>query len=637
VPVFLGMALNEQQLLAANHPGGEAALLLAGAGSGKTATITERISLLIEKGVLARRILALTFTNKGAGAMRFRVMERTGLSEDEGPYLTTIHSLALRFIRRNPLGFGLQSKISILDDYDQAMLIKKIVERNEWDINPWKIRDSISYHRARGIGFIDAYTEEVHKRAQIEHNGYHALGSVEKQIWTLYEKDKHASSCLDFDDLIWWVNRRFEADPAWGAKVQALFEHVIMDEAQDTSLPCWQFVNHLLGPDNRNLYVVGDLSQSIMSFNGSCPQLIQDFSEGWRGSAPTLYRIACNHRSVPEIVTLANAIQSKMRGVPALQMTSFRGDQGERGKVIPFRAQFPREISTRIAAEILNSKRSYREFAILIRAATQIRDIEGELIRARVPYVVRGGKGLLATEEVRDVLAYLRFAMNPRDFSALSRSIGAPKRGVGDKTLEELHQKARAEFDGDLLQAAKQGLPKLAQFADTIAVLQGYTGDPNKAFDAALKLSGYVGHIRKKYAKEKDKIETKIDNLVRLRDMIAALAAGTEVTTEDLIFQLTMDRADKSDEQGAVTISTIHSAKGLEWPVVFVWSVTEGSLPHRFAQGSEAEIEEERRLFYVAVTRARDTLVPCIPAMYQNGLNVGLLEPSRFLTEIGFS
>jgi superfamily I DNA/RNA helicase len=631
------MRLNEEQTLAANHPEGEAALLLAGAGAGKTATITERISKLIELGIPARKVLALTFTNKAATEIRERVLKRTGLTEETGPYLTTIHSLALRFIRRNPEGFGLQPKISILDDYDQAMLLKKIIERNEWEVNPWKIRESISYHRARGIGFLVDYTPEVHKIAEEAHGGYHALGTVEKQIWKHYEGDKRGSSCVDFDDLIWLVNARFAADPAWGAKVQALFAHVIMDEAQDTSGPCWQFVNNLLGPDNRNLMVVGDLNQSIYAFSGATPQLIMEYAAEWRGRAPMLYRIVCNHRSVPEIVKLANLIQSKMTDTLPLQMTSFRGENGEHGKTRIFRDQFPRDISARIAAEISNSSRSYREFAILLRSATQLRDIENELIRARVPYVVRGGKGLLATEEVRDILAYLRFATNTKDFSALSRAIAAPKRGVGDVTLEALHKTALAEHDGDLLQAARKSLPKIAQFADTISVLQTFTADPNKALDAVFKMSGYLDHIKKKYTKNKELVEKKIENLTRLRDMVAALTSEAEVSTDDLVFQLTMDRADKSDEKGAVTISTIHSAKGLEWNVVFVFNVVEGQLPHRFASGSEAEIEEERRLFYVAVTRARDAVALCVPSMYQNGPNVGRSDPSRFLVELGIS
>lgn len=636
--VFLGMQvdLNEEQLRAANHPAGEAALLLAGAGSGKTATLTERISLLIEKGVPPRRILALTFTNRGAGEIRERVLKRTNLTEENAPTLTTIHSLALRLIRKNPTAFGLQEKFSILDDYDQAMLIKKVIERNEWDTNPWQVRDTIGYHRARGVGFSVDYTEEVHERAQREYGGYRAMGSQDVKLWRYYEQEKEGSSGVDFDDLIWLVNRRFTNEPDWGVKVQAMFEHVIMDECQDTSQPCWQLVNNLLGPGNRNLMAVGDLSQSIMCFNGSCPQLIIDFMNEWRGSAPTLYRIGCNHRSVPEIVSLANAIQRNMKGVPELQMTSFRGDRGEKGRTRIFRGQFPRDISVRIAQDIMNSRKSYRDYAVLIRSAMQLRDIEGELIRARVPYVVRGGKGLLGTEEVRDILAYLRFATNPKDFSAFARAAGAPKRGIGEKTLENLHRKAKAEFSGDLLQAAKaSGTGSLVQIASMFSFLRTMIADPAKAFDGVIKLSNYVDHIKKKYAKDKDKVDTKIENLRRLQDMIRGLVAETEATTEDLVFQLTMDRADKDDEKGAVTISTIHSAKGLEWNTVYVNNVVEGQLPHRFSQGSETELEEERRLLYVAVTRGRDETVLCIPGMLQNGQGVTQVEPSRFLVELG--
>lgn len=633
------MGLNEEQLKAATHPDGEAALLLAGAGSGKTTTLTHRISWLIEQGVPPRKILALTFTNKAAGEIRERVLKQTGLPEEQAPRLTTIHSLALSMIRRNPAGFGLGQKISPLSDYDQNDLLKRIVEREKLELNPYGLRDKISYHRARGIGFRVDYTAEVHRRALVMHAGYHAMETPELHVWELFEHEKRGNSAIDFDDMLHFVNRRALNDPEWLAKLQQVFAHVLMDECQDTSVVAWTFVNNLLGPENRNLYCVGDIAQSIYSFNGSSPKLIMDFAEQWRGAAPALYRLVRNHRSVPEVVNMANAIQQKMTtNTLPLLMESFRGLSGERGRTKLLRAETPYEIARKIAYEIDSSRRTLRDYAILVRSSSQVREIEGELIRARLPYVVRGGSTLLQTEEVRDILAYIRFATNPKDFSALSRSSAAPKRSIGPATLEKVRELANRNFDGDLLQACSASGTALASFANTIKAVQAKMADPLAALNTALSLTGYAAYIQKKYAKDKEKTEIKIENLQRLRLMIEGLMVDSELTAEDLIFQLTMDKTEReNDERGVVTISTIHSAKGLEWPVTFVFSVNESQLPHWRSIGSEEELDEERRLFYVAVTRARDVCVFCVPDKVQRGQYMSFVDPSRFLTELGIA
>jgi superfamily I DNA/RNA helicase len=633
------MELNDEQRLAATHPQGEAALLLAGAGSGKTATLTERIAWLIEQGVKPRQILALTFTNKAAREICERVMRRVNLAPEQAPRLTTIHSLALSFIRRNPLGFGLDEKVTPLADYDQIEMLKKILERmgeDAPDSNAWAIRDKIAFHRARGVGFAEEYTAEVHERAKIEHNGYHAMGASEIAVWQLYHDEKRLSNTVDFDDMIAFVNRRFRQDPEWSGKVQKLFAHVLMDESQDTNFPAWQFVNNLLAPDNRNLYAIGDLSQSIFGFIGAAPHLIKEFSENWRGSAPKLYRLARNHRSVPEIVKLANAIQGKMTATISLVMESYRGMQGESGATKLLKRLDPKDLAARVAQEIVNTGRNFQQYAILVRASSQIRDIEGELIRLRIPYVVRGGRSLLQTEEVRDVLSYIKLAANPKDFSALSRSASAPRRGIGDQALETIRKVARTEHQADLVKAAYAMGGKTATFASVIKNIQMVIHDPLRALDDCIAFSGYRDYIKKKYAREPEKVEAKLENLKRLRTMVEGLAADSDLSAEDLIFQLTMDRTEQKDERGLVTISTIHAAKGLEWPTVFIFNVVEGVLPHQFAR-SEVEVEEERRLWYVAVTRARDICYITVASMNQLGRNLVEVDPSRFLTELNIA
>ncbi len=632
------MALNIEQQAAANHPHGQPALLLAGAGSGKTTTLTERIAWLInDQGVPARKILAITFTNKAAAEIRERVLRRTGLSEEDGPRLSTIHSLALQMIRRNPKGFGLGDRVSPLSDYDQNDLLKRIVHREELeDINHFNLRDKIEYHRARGVGFRVDYTEEVHNRARIDHAGYHAMERPELRVWELFEQEKIQTNTIDFSDMIWAVIRRMQNDPEWLAKLQTMFEHIIVDECQDTNQPQFTFINGLLGPDNRNLFLIGDIAQSIYGFSGAQPQLIMDFAEDWRGEAPTLYRLVRNHRSVPEVVNFANAIQEKMTSnTLPLKMESFRGLAGEKGWTRILRAENPSEIARRIAHQIGESPRPLRDYAILVRSSMQIRDIEGELVRARIPYVVRGGSSLLQTEEVRDVLSYIRFATNTRDFSALSRCISAPKRGLGDAALESVRTLANQQFSGDLLLACAASGTKLASFANTIRTILDRAADPIATLNGAIGLTGYIEHLKKKYSKDKEKVEQKIENLARLRMMIEGLTAESDLTTEDLVFQLSLDKTEKDDERGVVTISTIHSAKGLEWNVVYVFSVTETQLPHWRSTGSDTELDEERRLFYVATTRARDNCMICLPNRVQRGQYLSAVEPSRFLTELG--
>ena len=598
----------------------------------------------MSQGVPPRRICAITFTNKAADELVTRLGIGQHTPRDLTPRVSTIHSLSLSAIRRNPEGFGLQAKVSPLDDYDQYQMMKKIVERVKSDENPKRVLEAIGFHRARGYGFSADYTAEVHRVAEQMHGGYHAMDQTQLGLWKLYEEEKTKNSVVDFDDMLHLVLRRADTDPLWRSKLERMYEHILMDEAQDTNPTQWKFVNLLLALDNPNLYVVGDMSQSIYGFNGAVPQILKDYSEDWRGFHPALYRIARNHRSVPEVVRLANAIQAKMTHTIPLKMESWRGINGEKGVTKMLKASLPSDIAASIAHEIYQGNQAkvnhiaYKENAILVRSAVQIRDIEGSLVRLRIPYIVRGGRGLLQTEEVRDVLSYLRLATNTKDYMAMVRAVSVPRRGVGDVALERIRDFAEKNCEGDLLKAMT-GNNKLALFKQTIEAIIAET-TPIKALDTCLKFSGYATYITEKYHKkgEGDKAATKEDNLERFKMLIVGLLEeNPEMTLDDLVFQLSIDRQNEDDETGKVVISTIHSAKGLEWKRVYVVNLYEGSLPHKFCLGNPEEIEEERRLFYVACTRARDTLVLCIPGMIQQGPNVYNVPPSRFLHEIGIT
>ena len=282
-------------------------------------------------------------------------------------------------------------------------------------------------------------------------------------------------------------------------------------------------------------------------------------------------------------------------------------------------------------------------------------------MRRRIPYVVRGGRGLLQTEEVRDLLAYLKLATNRKDFMAFVRCCSVPRCGVGEVALNKLRVEANLKCEGDLLEAAKENM-KLHNLIGIIDQVTVFKDEPVVALEKVLSLFNYRAYVAEKYKKDKDKAKIKLDNIERFILMVVALAEDTGMTLDDMIFKMTMDRP-KGDEgekllyehqlaageltqeqydvkleemkNGSVTISTIHSAKGLEWKRVYVTNINEGSLPHRYSMGSDEEIEEERRLFYVACTRARDTLVLCVPERMQVQANTQRLAPSRFLKEIG--
>ena len=510
---------------------------------------------------------------------------------------------------RTPTRFGLQTKVTPLDDYDQSQMMKRLIEHRaakegiEEAANAYAVLEKIGFHRARGVGFRSEYTDKVHERALREHAGYHALCDEFLALWEAFEEEKRRNSVVDFDDMLHLVVRRLRTDPAWKTQLQRQFDHVLMDEAQDTNPVQWEFVNGLLGPDNMNLYVVGDMSQSIYGFSGAVPDLLRQYSEQWRGAVPTMYRIARNHRSMTSIVHLANKIQKTMTRTIPLQMQPFREEDGSIKKVV---ACLPQDVANNIATEIQHDaqrKRDpilYRDNSILVRSAVQIRDIEGELVRRRIPYVVRGGRGLLATEEVRDMIAYLRLAANRKDFMAFVRCCSVPRCGVGDVALRKLRAEANAKHDGDLLLAAA-GNPKLQGLVGTIEQLGLFKDSPVAVLDKLLSLFDYRAYVSAKYKRDQDKKKTKLDNIERFALMVVSLSEEDGLTLEDLIFKLTLDKpkGDEAEkamlnqalangeitqeqharklvelEHGSVTISTIHCSPPDE-PVL----TTEGNKP----------------------------------------------------------
>ena len=520
--------------------------------------------------------------------------------------------------------------------------MKKIIELEKIeDLQPYGVLEHINFHRSRGIGFRVDYTPEVHKKAQEMYSGYHAMSHTFLKLWAEFEKHKTSNSVIDFGDMLHLVVRRIRTDKPWAEALSKTYHHVLMDEAQDTSIVQWEFVNGLLSPENKNLYCVGDVSQAIYSFSGASPELLVNYSKDWRGLQPSIYKLAKNHRSVPQVVNLANSIQSKMVDTIPLKMVSYRGEQGEVGVTKLIKGALPSDVAAIISQQIYRDNTSktlpYKGNAILVRSGSLIRDMENALVRLRIPYIIRGGKGLMQTEEVRDVLSYLRIATNPKDFMAFVRSAAVPKRGAGDVMLEKIRDTSIKQHDGNLIEAAwAVNSTKLGGYVGIIREIQSSSTNPVIALETVIRKARYKEYLTDKYKKEPERLQDKLENLERLAFIIGGMFEDSGLTTEDIVFQLSMnDQTREIAPEGKVVVSTIHAAKGLEWSRVYLFGAIEGQLPHKFSK-TALEIQEERRVFYVACTRARDTLVICINAMNQNFKGAPTpIEPSRFLAEVG--
>lgn len=637
--------LSEEQRRPVAHEMGRAALVIAGAGSGKTRVLTRRAAYcILGLGMAPRRIACITFTNKAAKEMLDRVSSLMGVPATDPtafPRISTIHSLSLSAIRKNPGGFGLSSKVTPLDSPDQRDLLKKLAEEMKLEkFNVYEFLDHVSYHRARGVGFAGDYTSEVHKQAQAAYAGAHALKHEDLSLWAAYEESKRKMSVVDFDDMLHLVVRRGREDDVWRAGLQRQFQTVLLDESQDSSPIQWQFIELLLPSDNQNLFAVGDPGQSIFGFNGASPEILTGMVDGWRGAVPALYKLEDNYRSLERVVTYANRIQSTMTDTVPLHMQFKRPSDPTPGKIILLQGVHGRDIAEAIAETIHHDNRlktgpfKYKDNAILVRSSSQVRDIETSLVRLRIPYVVRGGQGLFQTQEARDLFAYLKLLVNPSDAMAFERAAGVPSRGIGPVAIKKLQATANKSFQGDLVRAAAEsGHMKLQPFGQLVREL-GAMASPVAVFQKIISATRYRDYIQERNRKNTDVVETKLANLDKLKEAIQGLMeVDPSATLADVVFRVTMDQKAESEEEGVVVISTIHAGKGLEWPRVYVTNLYEGSLPHQWSR-TDREIEEERRLFYVAVTRARDVCALCIPATISYGPNTRNVSPSRFLVEL---
>ena len=622
--------LNGEQARAVTHGDGPL-LILAGAGSGKTKTLTHRIAYLIgELKVFPSRILAVTFTNKAAKEMRQRLAQLLDEEADNRqfmPWMGTFHSICVRILRMDGAHIGLDRRFLIYDTDDQISLMKQIMKARgltDKDIKPRAVLSVISNAK--------------NEMRSAEDFSMSARGPREQKIAELffaYEKALKEAAALDFDDLLTKTVELLQNSPEIRRKWQRQFEYILIDEYQDTNAVQYALIK-LLVNERRNLCVVGDDAQSIYSFRGADYTNILNFERDFPGT--TVVKLEQNYRSAGAILDLANSLIQHNIHRTDKNLWTANGD-GIDPKLWQLYSESEEAltIANEIQAQIANG-RQYGDVAVLYRTNAQSYAIERALRQSYIPYKIVGGLRFLDRAVVKDVLAYLRLLYQPSDRVSFLRIVNVPKRGIGTVSVAKFldwNDAARRDIVSGLLAVeeadnltarAKRPLLELGKILEELQ--QEIDGSPAELIEKIIKRTGYGDFINDGTPQAEERMEN-------IGVLLAEAKAYVDVPAflEEMAL---MSSADTAAEQ-QVTLMTLHAAKGLEFPVVFLAGLEEGILPHArvFDSGKADDIEEERRLCYVGVTRAREELfVSCASSRTQFG-QIGYNMPSRFLDEMG--
>lgn len=618
--------LNPAQRDAVTHSEGPL-LVIAGAGSGKTRVLTHRIAHLIEAcGVSPFEILAITFTNKAAGEMKHRVGRLVG-PVAEKMWVSTFHSACVRILRRDVKALGYPSSFSIYDQADAVRLAGYVIRDANLDAKKFPARSvhaTISAAKNDGVG-VDAYTDR-------------ATGPFEKriaQVYREYQLRLERAGAMDFDDLLAVTARLFRERPEVLAHYRHRFRHVLVDEYQDTNHVQNELVLQLAG-EHRNVCVVGDSDQSIYNFRGADIRNILEFEQAFPDA--TVVVLEQNYRSTQTILDAANAVIANNLSRKPKQLWT---DSGQGDRIVRYHAEDEVDESQWVGREISRlhdgGDTRWDEIAVFYRTNAQSRVIEDQLMRGAIPYKVVGGTRFYDRREVKDALAYVRAIINPADEVSLKRVLNVPKRGIGDTTIARFDQYARAHeltFMDTLRRAVDVGVGTRAVraiegFVELVEGLGTVVGDgPAPLLEAILERTGYIAELEAEGTVE---AEGRIENLAEL---IGVAADHEEVNAFLEQVSLVADTDELGDDDSQVTLMTLHAAKGLEFPVVFLLGLEEGVFPHLRAIGEPDQMEEERRLAYVGITRAQRRLY--LTSAWSRML-FGASQynpPSRFLEEI---
>jgi DNA helicase-2/ATP-dependent DNA helicase PcrA len=624
--------LNPEQRAAVVH--GEGPLMvLAGAGTGKTRVLTHRIAWLVDQGVHPREILAVTFTNKAAGEMRARLTELCG-PDAAWMWIGTFHATCARLLRQHAERVGLTREFTIFDDDDQ----KKIVSQLLKDAN---VSERITPRAV--LSRVDRAKNAGQDPAELPARDY--VDDVVRRLYPAYADRLRRENAVDFNDILLKALDLL-TDAELGPRLGARFAHVLVDEFQDTNRVQYRIVRHL-SASTRNLAVVGDDDQSIYSWRGAEPRNLLDFDHDFPDAR--VVKLERNYRSTSNILACANAVIAKNvdRHVKALWTERDGGEPVLLEECLDerYEAEF---VAQGIAGLEREERRAHGDFAVLYRTHAQSRALEEALRSRKLPYKIVGGVSFFQRREVKDMTEYLRLLVNPSADTAFERVVNVPTRGIGDTTVDRIRSHAR-EIGGSLLDGARSAAAGGAGLgAAARRKLEGFLEllDGLRALVAAgTPVSQVVSQVieRTDYASRLE-IEDKIDapdRLKNLAELVAAAAAydaeaGPEATVSGFNERIALTAvADEKDGRGeAVTLMTIHAAKGLEFPVVFCTGLEEGVFPSLREGDHDHEVEEERRLAYVAFTRAKDRLVLTWAKTRRAYDGIRANPPSRFLGDL---
>lgn len=623
--------LNPVQSEAVLHTDGPL-LILAGAGSGKTRVLTYRIAYLIkEKGIYPSNILAITFTNKAAKEMKERIYKLVG-DESDSMWIGTFHSICVRILRRDIEKLGYKRSFVIYDSSDQQTLIKQCLKElnyNEKNFPPSGVHAEISKAKNSLINT---------KTYQKMYDSDFRMSKI-ANIYSLYQKKLFENNALDFDDLIFKTIDLFNQNPDILDYYQKRFKHILVDEYQDTNSAQYELIS-LLAAFHKNLCVVGDDDQSIYGWRGADITNILDFEKQYKNCK--VIKLEQNYRSTQNILDAANNVIVNNLGRKTKKLWTGNGT----GNLIKIYSAVNEHdeadyVANQIIKGIENEGSEYSQYAILYRMNAQSRVFEESFMKNTIPYRIIGGLKFYERKEIKDILAYLRVIQNPNDSISLKRIINVPKRGIGDTTIERIETFAKdngISLYESLLSTPKEdkSYNKIMVFVNTIGEFIEKKDDLSisKLTDKILKDTGYISQLENE---ETIEAESRLENLKEFLSVALEFEERSEnQSLEEFLvgISLVSDIDNFQGSENAVVLMTLHSAKGLEFDNVFMCGVEEGIFPSYRSSLDETEIEEERRLCYVGITRARKNLYITYAKQRTIFGSTGYYSESRFLKEI---
>ena len=610
--------LNELQKKAVLHQEGPC-LVIAGAGSGKTKVLTTRIANLIESGVPSYQILAITFTNKAAKEMRDRLET---LAKDNKAFVGTFHSFGLRVIRENVNALGMTSNFTILDSDDVTSLVKKILKEKGYDtkeVSPSYIKNRISFIKNEML--TDA---EVEKFFQSE------MEKIAYEIYKEYNIKLKKNNSVDFDDLLRIPVLLFQNHPDILEFYQNKYQYILIDEYQDTNEVQYKLVK-LLSKKYQNLFVVGDPDQSIYQFRGANYKNILNFERDYPNTV--VIPLEDNYRSTKMILDAANSVIKNNKERKEKNLRSHHGDGVKTKFMVGYDEKHEISLVIEEIKKLLEQGYKKRDIAIFYRTNAQSRVIEEQFLKANIPYKVVGSYYFYSRKEIKDLICYLRLILNQNDDISLRRVINVPKRGIGPTSVNKLEQKS-IEENKSMFDAITSG--KELEFKNLILDIKKESESLSltELVDCVLEKSGMKKELETDPSLES---ELRLDNLMEFKSITATYEETTgSVDLGDFLEEISLiaDISEHKNDDDVVTLMTLHSAKGLEFPVVFLVGMEEGIFPHQNSFTEEGGLEEERRLCYVGITRAEEKLyLTCARSRMMYG-RTNRNPMSRFIKEI---